>query len=153
VRHAVLGKRTVNIDPLPGSLVTITVPTHHARELAGNSEPGPRSAEVLRGRGIGLGNSSNSFACCSAVLRADTVRNTTVEHRRRVLENAIEPAAISLDDTFSIVSYLHRSTDNDVAVTAEHVHVPPVPAAAAGEVFEEEVLEYAHAPQNTGVAP
>jgi hypothetical protein len=98
-------------------------------------------------------NSSNSFACCSAVLRADTVRNTTVEHRRRVLENAIEPAAISLDDTFSIVSYLHRSTDNDVAVTAEHVHVPPVPAAAAGEVFEEEVLEYAHAPQNTGVAP
>jgi hypothetical protein len=46
----------------------------------------------------------------------------------------MEPAAISLDDTFSIVSCLHRSTDNDIAVTAEHVHVPSVPAAPAEEV-------------------
>ena len=31
------------------------IATHHARELAGDGKPEPRAAEVLRGRGFGLG--------------------------------------------------------------------------------------------------
>ena len=61
VRHAVLGKRTVNIDPFARLARHDHVPTHHARELAVNSEPGPRSPEVLRGRGIGLGEFFEQF--------------------------------------------------------------------------------------------
>ena len=62
---------------------------------------------------------SELSAHTGVALRADAVRNTAVEHRPRVLENAIEPAAISLDDAFSIVSCLHCSANNDIAVTAE----------------------------------
>jgi hypothetical protein len=45
------GSRTVNSEPLPGSLATVTSPS---RELAGDSEPKTRASELLRGRGIGL---------------------------------------------------------------------------------------------------
>jgi hypothetical protein len=40
---------------LPGSLVTVTSPTHHARELAGDGEAQSGAAEPLGGRGVGLG--------------------------------------------------------------------------------------------------
>src|SRR5262245_582461 len=43
--------RTVNTEPLPGSLVTVTSPPIM---LAGDSEPETSAAVALRGRGIGL---------------------------------------------------------------------------------------------------
>ena len=47
-----LGKRTVNIDPLPGSLVTVTSPPIMRASLRERTEP--RAAEALSGCGISL---------------------------------------------------------------------------------------------------
>ena len=41
------------------------IAAHHACELAGDGESEPGAAEALRGRLIGLGNSSNSFCCAN----------------------------------------------------------------------------------------
>ncbi len=49
------GRRTVNTEPLPGSLVTVTVAAHHARELARQGKAEARPTIAARGQGIGLG--------------------------------------------------------------------------------------------------
>jgi len=48
------GRRTVNTEPLPCSLATVTSPPNHARELAGDCKPEARAAETLPGRPVGL---------------------------------------------------------------------------------------------------
>jgi hypothetical protein len=55
------GKRTVNTEPLPGSLTTVSSPPHHARELAGDRKAEPRPAVAARGQGIGLGEILKQF--------------------------------------------------------------------------------------------
>jgi hypothetical protein len=48
------GKRTVNSEPLPSSLVRVTSPPI-TRELAGHGEAEPSSAITLRGHRVGPG--------------------------------------------------------------------------------------------------
>lgn len=62
------------------------------------------------------------------------VRDTTIKHRSRVAQDALECGAIWLCNRFGVASSLHGSTDDNVAVTAEHVHDSPIPAAAAEEI-------------------
>ncbi len=45
----------MNTEPLPGSLVTVTVAAHHARELARQGKAEARPTIAARGQGIGLG--------------------------------------------------------------------------------------------------
>ena len=48
------GKRTVNTEPLSGSLVHRHVAAHHARELAREGKAEPRPAVTARRQRIGL---------------------------------------------------------------------------------------------------
>src|SRR5262249_40378950 len=70
----------------------------------------------------------------AAVLWRNAVPGTALEHCLRVGEDATETGAIGLDHALGIVSRLDCSPADDVPVTAEYVHVPPVPAAAAEEI-------------------
>src|SRR5262249_1879623 len=54
------GSRTVNTEPLPGSLVTVTSPPI-MRELARDGKPKPGAAVAARGEGIGLGEVLKQF--------------------------------------------------------------------------------------------
>src|SRR5262245_48910199 len=62
------GRRTVNTEPLPNSLATVTSPPIMRASLRVMARPSPvppkRCAVVLSA----WANSSNSFACCSAVM-------------------------------------------------------------------------------------
>src|SRR5262249_57372079 len=53
-------RRTVNTEPLAGSLVTRHVAAPHARELSGDGKPQPGAAAVLRRRVIGPTQISNN---------------------------------------------------------------------------------------------
>src|SRR5262245_17374811 len=62
------GRRTVNTEPLPGSLATVTSPPimrASLREMASPSPVPPKRRAVAASAWL---NSSNSFACCSAVM-------------------------------------------------------------------------------------
>ena len=48
------GRRTVNTEPLPGSLATVTSPPIMRASLRVMARPKPGAAEALRGRGLGL---------------------------------------------------------------------------------------------------
>ncbi len=63
-----LGKRTVNIDPLPGSLVTVTSPPIMRASLRVMARPRPVPPKRRAVAASAWLNSSNSFACCSAVM-------------------------------------------------------------------------------------
>ena len=59
------GRRTVNTEPLPGSLVTVTSPPimrASLRVMARPSPVPPKRCAVVASAWV---NSSNSFACCS----------------------------------------------------------------------------------------
>src|SRR5215468_8810801 len=63
-----LGRRTVNTDPFPGSLVTVTSPPimrASLRERARPSPVPPKRCAVVASAWL---NSSKSFACCSGVI-------------------------------------------------------------------------------------
>src|ERR1700758_2327159 len=63
-----LGSRTVNTEPLPGSLITVTSPPimrASLRVMASPSPVPPKRWAVVASAWV---NSSNSFACCSAVM-------------------------------------------------------------------------------------
>jgi hypothetical protein len=49
-----LGRRTVNTEPLPGSLATVTSPPIMRASLRVMASPSPVPAEALSGRGISL---------------------------------------------------------------------------------------------------
>src|SRR5262249_56326234 len=53
------GKRTVNTEPLAGSLLTGHVAAHHAPELAGDGKPRPAAAGVPPGTVLPLTQLSN----------------------------------------------------------------------------------------------
>ena len=62
------GRRTVNTEPLPGSLVTVTSPPimrASLRAMASPSPVPPKRCAVVASAWV---NSSNSFACCSGVM-------------------------------------------------------------------------------------
>src|SRR5260370_39113196 len=62
-----LGKRTVNIDPLPGSLVTVTSPPIMRASLREMARPRPVPPKRRAVAASAWLNSSNSFAFCSAL--------------------------------------------------------------------------------------
>src|SRR5262249_40163393 len=64
----------------------------------------------------------------------DAGGGTAIEHRPRIAQNAIEYHPIVVRNRFGLVSSLHRSAHDDIVVTAEYVHDPSVPAAAAEKV-------------------
>jgi len=60
-QSAAAGSRAVKTEPLPGWVAAVTSPPIMG-ELARDGEAQRGAPEPLRGRGIGLGDSSNSFA-------------------------------------------------------------------------------------------
>ena len=58
----------------------------------------------------------------------------TIKHSSRVVQDALERRAVRLDNRFRVISSLHGSADDNVVVTAEHIHDPPIPAASAEKV-------------------
>jgi hypothetical protein len=62
------GSRTVNTDPLPGSLVTVTSPPIIRASLRVMARPRPVPPKRCAVVASAWLNSSNSFACCSGVM-------------------------------------------------------------------------------------
>src|SRR5262249_10286839 len=62
------GKRTVKTEPLPGSLVTVTSPPIMRASLRVMARPRPVPPNFCAVAASTWLNSSNSFACCSAVM-------------------------------------------------------------------------------------
>ena len=59
------GRRTVNTEPLPGSLVTVTSPPIMRASLREMASPRPVPPKRCAVEASAWVNSSNSFACCS----------------------------------------------------------------------------------------
>jgi len=68
------------------------------------------------------------------ILCGDAVYQTAIKHGPRVDQDALECGSIGLANRFGIISSLPRSPHNNIVLAAEHVHDPPVPAAAAEEI-------------------
>ncbi len=62
------GRRTVNTEPLPGSLATVTSPPIMRASLRVMASPSPVPPKRCAVEASAWVNSSNSFACCSAVM-------------------------------------------------------------------------------------
>src|SRR5262249_31736414 len=62
------GSRTVNTEPLPGSLVTVTSPPIMRASLRVMASPSPVPPKFCAVAASAWLNSSNSFACCSGVM-------------------------------------------------------------------------------------
>src|SRR5262245_5935110 len=62
------GRRTVKTEPLPGSLVTVTSPPIMRASLRVMARPSPVPPKFCAVEASAWANSSNSFACCSAVM-------------------------------------------------------------------------------------
>src|SRR5205823_6028587 len=62
------------------------------------------------------------------------LRDMTIKHSSRVVQDALERRVVRLDNRFRVISSLHGSPDYNGVVTAEHIHDPPIPAASAEKV-------------------
>src|SRR5206468_3694825 len=62
------GRRTVKTEPLPGSLATVTSPPIMRASLRVIASPRPVPPKFCAVEASAWANSSNSFACCSAVM-------------------------------------------------------------------------------------
>src|SRR5262249_30641977 len=107
------GRRTVNTDPFPGSLVTVTSPPIMRASLRVIARPSPVPPKCCAVEASAWLNSSNSFACCSAVIPMP-VSATAISIQSRPLatlraRSLTSPSLVNLQALVNRLSRICRS--------------------------------------------
>ena len=118
------GRRTVKIEPLPASLVTLTSPPIMRASLRVMASPRPVPPKRRAVEESAWVNSSNSFACCSGVMPmpvSATANSTTLwpSTRRGATVRVTSPFLVNLQALLSRLSRICRRRIGSTVIGAE----------------------------------